>query len=128
MKNFSESIAYTGAILDEWLPRRILYSQIPGLAVGIVYRGKLVYAKGFGYADVAREKKVTVQMCFRIASISKTFTAVAIAQLADTKKLRPGDRIGTHISWVKGPLAKVTIEELLAHTSGALRDGEESPW
>ena len=128
MKNYSESITYTGAILDVWLPRRILYSQIPGLAVGIVYRGTLVYAKGFGYADVARGKKVTAQTCFRIASISKTFTAIAIAQLADTKKLRLGDRIGTHLSWVKGPLAKVTIKELLAHTSGTLRDGEESPW
>jgi CubicO group peptidase (beta-lactamase class C family) len=53
-------------------------SSLAGLAVGIVKNGSVVYAKGFGVADAARGIAITPDTSFRIGSISKTFTAIAL--------------------------------------------------
>ena len=53
----------------------------PGLAIGIVYDGELLWGKSYGYADVEAKQPVTLDTRFRIASITKTLTPVAIMQL-----------------------------------------------
>ena len=117
-----------GHILDAWLPGKILYDRIPGLSVGIVHKGKLVYAQGFGYADVAAKTPMTPETNVRIASISKTFTAIAILQLADAGKLKLNDKVQKHLDWVRGDVAKLTIRQILLHTGGILRDGDSEHW
>ncbi len=77
-KDYTKAIKYTAKVIDAWLPLKIQYDRIPGLAVGIVHNGKLVYQKGFGCADVESKIAIYPKTSFRIASISKTFTAVAI--------------------------------------------------
>jgi len=106
----------------------MFYDHISGLSVGIVHRGKLVYSKGFGYADVAAHRKATAQTCYRIASISKTFTAIAIMQLVERKKLKLKEPIGTYLPWLPRDFRKLTVDELLSHKSGALRDGDTHHW
>jgi len=113
-----------GRILDAWLPGKIFYDQTPGIAVAVAHKGKLVYSKGFGLADIESKRAVTPETNFRVASISKMFTAVALLQLAEQKKLKLTDPIGKHLSWVKGPVAKRTIKQILSHTGGMLRDGD----
>ena len=60
---------------------------LAGLGVGIVRGGRLVYAKGFGLADAATRRPVTPATLFRIGSISKTITAVAVMQLWEQERL-----------------------------------------
>src|SRR5256885_7415267 len=69
--------------------------RLPGLAMGFVLDGKLVWSKGWGYADVARKVPADADTAFRIASMTKSFTALAILRLRDEGKLAaPGPVVG----------------------------------
>lgn len=107
--------------------------NLPGASVAIAKDGKLVYARGFGYADVDSMIPVLPYHRFRIASISKPLTATAIFKLIDE------DRLSLHEK-VFGPdgilndipyqeikdsnCLKITVEQLLSHTSGWIRHGD----
>jgi CubicO group peptidase (beta-lactamase class C family) len=94
---------------------------MPGAAVGVVYKGKLMYAKGFGEADVETGAKITPETIFHVASVSKQFTAYAIVLLAQEGKLSLDDDIHKHIPEVPDFGKTIKIRHLLNHTSG-LRD------
>ena len=132
-KDYTKAIKYATKILDAWLPWKIQYDRIPGLAVGIVYNGKLVYQKGFGFADVESKISITPKTCFRISSISKTFTAVAIMQLVGQGKIDLDDRIEKYLPWFKAQTkdsdsSNITIRQVLSHTGGVFRDGNTPHW
>jgi CubicO group peptidase (beta-lactamase class C family) len=65
----------------------------PGAALAVSYRGRLVYARGFGFADVEKQERVQPTSLFRIASVSKPFTSAAVMQLVEQGKLRMDDRV-----------------------------------
>ena len=101
--------------------------HVPGLALAVTDRGRLVYARGHGYADVARKEKVTPTSLFRIASISKPVTAVAVLQLVERKKLSLDDKVfdilkhEPHLEKDAQPderLQAITIRHLLQHRGG----------
>jgi CubicO group peptidase (beta-lactamase class C family) len=94
---------------------------MPGAAVGVVYQGKLIYAKGFGEADLETGAKIGPETIFHVASVSKQFTAYAIVLLAEQGKLSLDDDIRKHIPEVPDFGKTITIRHLLNHTSG-LRD------
>lgn len=132
-KDYTKAIKYTTKILDAWLPWKIQYDRILGLAVGIVHNGKLVYQKGFGYADIESKVSITPKTCFRIASISKTFTAIAIMQLVEQGKINLDDRIEKYLPWFKAQTkdfdsSNITIRQVLSHTGGVFRDGNTPHW
>ncbi len=132
-KDYTKAIKYTSKILDAWLPWKIQYDRIPGLAIGIIRNGKLVYQKGFGFSDIESEIIMSPKTCFRIASISKTFTAVAIMQLVEQKKLSLDDKIEKYIPWFKAQTkysnsSNITIRQILSHTGGVFRDGNTPHW
>jgi D-alanyl-D-alanine carboxypeptidase len=131
--DLDRALKTTGRILDAWLPLKIAYDRVPGLSVGITHRGKLVYAKGFGYGDVENGTAATAQTCYRIASNSKTFTAVSIMQLVEQEKLSLDDKIAKHLPWFKAKTkdrdaANVTIRQALSHHGGVFRDGVSPHW
>ncbi|MFH1267814.1 MAG: serine hydrolase, partial [Planctomycetota bacterium] len=64
---------------------------VPGVALAVTDQGRLVHARGYGYADVATKEQVTPASLFRIASISKPITAVAVLQLVERKQLSLDD-------------------------------------
>ena len=110
--------------------------SVPGLSLAISKDGELVYAKGYGYADQSTNEKVTPNSLFRIASISKPFTSVAIFQLIEEKKLSLrskvfGDSGVLGNTYGKRPYAKditnITIEELLQHTAGGWSNDMNDP-
>ncbi len=120
-------------LLETWIEAQMAYRNIPGLAVGIVYDRQLVYAKGFGYADLEKKTPVTPQSLFRIASNSKTFTATAIMQLRDEGKLRLDDPIDKYLKgfYIQNPFPdapKITIFNLLTHTAGLPREAAFPYW
>ncbi|MHC4876247.1 MAG: serine hydrolase [Planctomycetota bacterium] len=67
--------------------------RVPGAAVAVTDQDRLVYARGFGYADITRQEQVQPASLFRIASISKPVTAVATLQLIERDKLKLDDRL-----------------------------------
>lgn len=93
----------------------------PGGAVAIYKDGKIVYAKGYGMADLERSVPITSKTVFDIGSTSKQFTAACIYMLASEGKLSLDDDIRKHLPEIPAYDAPITIRHLLNHTSG-LRD------
>lgn len=84
-------------LFSAWLEGQIAYKQLPGVVVGVVHDQQLVWAQGFGYADLAAKRPMTPQVKFRMASHSKLFTATAIMQLREQGKVRLDDPVERHL-------------------------------
>ena len=90
----------------------------PGAAVLVIKDGKTLLRKGYGLADVELNVPVTPDNVFRIGSVTKQFTAVAVLQLVQQGKLALEDDVTKHLPDFPTQGKKVTIEHLLTHTSG----------
>jgi CubicO group peptidase (beta-lactamase class C family) len=103
----------------------------PGTAFGIVVDGKLVYSGGFGYTNVAKKIPATPTSLFRIASMSKSITSMAILKLRDAGKLRLDDPAETYIPELKAhkyltaDAPRITVRNLMTHSAGF---PEDNPW
>ena len=118
-------------ILDDWAAHQRQRWRQPGLAIGVVYDGELLWGAGYGWADIEKERPVTLDTRFRIASITKTFTATAILQLRDAGALRLDDAVSDHLSWFDlryQDAPAITIRNLLTHSSGLPRDSSNPMW
>ncbi len=93
----------------------------PGATVAVQKDGKIIFSKGYGYADLESERKNTPATIFHIASVSKQFTAFAMAMLADQGKLKLDDDIRKYLPELHDFGKTITINHLVHHTSG-LRD------
>lgn len=94
---------------------KLTADHLPGIAVLVARDGKIIYQRGFGWADVDKKIPITTETQFRIGSITKQFTAAAILRLADDGKLALTDSLEKYIpGFSKG----VTLKHLLTHTSG----------
>ena len=114
-------------LFESWIQGQIAYRNLPGVAVGVIHDQQLVWAKGFGYANVEARTPMTPATLFRMASHSKLFTATAIMQLRDAGKIHLDDTVSTYLPWFHiQPSAAddpgITIEELLTHSSGLPRE------
>jgi CubicO group peptidase (beta-lactamase class C family) len=92
--------------------------------------GKLVYSGAGGFADIEKKVPATTQTMFRIASMSKSFTAMAILKLRDEGKLKLDDAVEKYIPELKGQRLTsdapvITIRNLLTHSAGL---PEDNPW
>jgi N-acyl-D-amino-acid deacylase len=121
---------------DELMRAFVRDNEIPGASLAVARQGRVVYARGFGCADVQRKRPVQSDSLFRIASISKPITAVTIMRLVDQGKLKLDDRVfdllphGPHLPHggrMDPRLKKITIRQLLQHTSGWDRDVSIDP-
>ena len=90
----------------------------PGCAVLVARQGQIVYEKSFGTADLELNVPVKPNMIFRLGSMTKQFTSVAILQLMEQGKLSLQDSIQKFIKGFPYKGYKITIENLLTHTSG----------
>ncbi len=114
-------------LFSAWMEGQMAYRRLPGVVVGVVSDQELVWAKGFGFADINAKLPMTPTTKFRMASHSKMFTAVAIMQLREEGKLRLDDPVDKYLTWFKGKPAgdddgPITIEQLLSHSSGLQRE------
>lgn len=96
-------------------------SLSPGCAIGIVYKGNLIYSKGYGMADIENSIPNKPNKLFDIASTSKQFTAFSILLLEEQGKLSLDDKIKKYIPELPECYEPVLIKHLLTHTSG-IRD------
>src|SRR5262249_3308734 len=93
----------------------------PGCAIAIVENGAVAYERGYGMASLEHDVRITPSTAFDIASTSKEFTGAIIMQLVAEGKLRLDDDIRKYVPEIPDYGPKITIAELLHHTSG-LRD------
>jgi CubicO group peptidase (beta-lactamase class C family) len=89
----------------------------PGAAIAVVQGGKVTTLQFLGAADAARGRPVSATSAYRIASITKMFTAVSIMQLIERGRLHLDDRLDRYLPWAPHS-GDVTIEQLLTHSSG----------
>jgi CubicO group peptidase (beta-lactamase class C family) len=120
-------------LLTAWTESQMAYAGQPGLSAGIVHEQELIWARGFGWADTAARVAATPDTLYRIASITKLFTATAILQLRDAGRLRLDDPVTQHLPWFalrasapEGPA--ITIRHLITHTSGLPRESPFPYW
>ncbi|MEX2175269.1 MAG: serine hydrolase domain-containing protein [Pirellulaceae bacterium] len=121
---------------DAWMKGFLAEHNIPGASLAIAREGKTVYARGFGYADREAQAPVQPDSLFRIASVSKPITAVAILKLVEQEKLKLEDKVLDYIAlephleeggqfderW-----RQVTLVECLCHRGGWDRDKSYDP-
>ncbi len=119
-------------VIDRWLAYKMTIGRLPGLSVGIVYKNSLLFQNAYGYADVEQQQPTSTTTGYRIASFSKTFTAIAIMQLAEQGKLHLDERAQKYLPWLSAKqderTAQITLRQLLTHTSGLDRDGATPHW
>jgi CubicO group peptidase (beta-lactamase class C family) len=96
----------------------------PGASVLVFKQDKIVFKKGYGIKQISTGEKITSTTNFRLASITKQFTAMAILQLAQQKKLSLEDPITKYFASFPDYGKKIKIKHLLTHTSG-LQDYED---
>jgi D-alanyl-D-alanine carboxypeptidase len=110
--------------------------NVPGLSLAIVKDGRLVYCKGYGFADQTGAKAVDTASLFRIASISKSITAVSILKLAEEGKLSLSGKVfgaqgvlGTTYGTqpYQNNITNITIQQLLQHTAGGWTNDANDP-
>lgn len=132
-KSAEKPLPQTGAVVpelksvDRTMEKFIRDNEIPGAAVAIVKDGRLVYARGFGYADIGKKQTVQPASRFRIASISKPITAVAVLRLVQQKKLSLDDKVLDILKYkphlkngakVDPRWKSITVRQCLQHTGG----------
>jgi N-acyl-D-amino-acid deacylase len=110
--------------------------KVPGAALAITKDGRLVYARGFGYADVEKKEPVEPGSLFRIASVTKPFTVAAVLQLVEHGTLNMDDKVFETLKLE--PLLEddakfdprwkeITVEQVLHHKGGWDRDKSGDP-
>jgi D-alanyl-D-alanine carboxypeptidase len=120
-------------LLDTWIQAQMEYRDLPGLSIGIVHDQELIWAKGYGFADLEKKTAALPSSIYRIASITKLFTTTALMQLRDQGKLRLDDPVSKHLPWFNvkntfGDAPPITIEHLVTHTSGLPRESAFPYW
>src|SRR5947208_7506339 len=95
-------------LIDCWLAYRCYADHLPGLALGIVHKDRVLLTKGYGSANLAEQIPTTATTCYRIASFSKIFTTIAILQLFEQGKLHLDDRIEQYLPWCHSEQAQET--------------------
>jgi CubicO group peptidase (beta-lactamase class C family) len=113
---------------QQWIAFQLRASEQPGCSLAVAHRGEIVLDTAFGQANVLTGEKLTPTHRFRVASHSKSFTATAIMRLREQGKLSLDDPAGKYVKGLHPAIAKATISQLLSHTAGIFRDGEDSAY
>ncbi len=123
-------------VFDRLMISFVKEHNIPGVSIAISNQGRLVYARGFGVADLETKESAQPTSLFRIASISKPITAVAILQLAERQYLKLDDKVFDILQYephleknasVDPRLRGVTIRQLMQHSGGFDRSRSFDP-
>jgi CubicO group peptidase (beta-lactamase class C family) len=104
--------------VDEYIRGEMQTQQIPGVALAVIKDGRIVLAKGYGFANVEHQVPVKPETIFQSGSVGKQFTATAVMMLMEEGKLSLDDKITKYFP--DGPTAwrDITIRHMLTHTSG----------
>ena len=117
--------------IEALMARSLQDVPLPGLGYAVIIDGDVVLDGGLGQRDAATPSPVDADSVFRIASMSKSFTALAVLKLRDAGRLRLDDPVAQHVPELRNwPLATadaapVTVRQLLAHAGGLPEDNPQ---
>ena len=124
-KWLQNALDYTGS----WLELQMHQARQPGCVFSVAHKGRVVFEKAYGHANLQSGERLTPRHRFRVASHSKTFTAAAILKLREAGKLKLDDPVGRYVDGLHSNVAAVTLSQLLSHGGGLVRDGADaSQW
>lgn len=112
------SYARERARIDSMMSAEVAATPIGGIAIAVVKGRDTVAMKAWGYADLENEVVATPQHIFEIGSITKQFTSAAIMQFVEKGRLSLDDTLGALLPRMPAAWQKVTLRQLLNHTSG----------
>ncbi len=104
--------------LDQYLNNFKNNKDVPSISAGVAHAGKIVWLGANGYSDIENNVHASSNTVYRIASISKTITAVAIMQLVEKGKVKLDDDALKYLPFFPKKKWKFTVRQLLNHTSG----------
>jgi CubicO group peptidase (beta-lactamase class C family) len=113
----SEAPASIADSLDRYLSARTELGRFSG-AVLVAKGDRVLFRKGYGFADVARRAPYTPETRHAVASITKMFTSMAALKQRDSGKLKLDDSVCAHLAACPDAWRPVTVQELMRHTSG----------
>jgi CubicO group peptidase (beta-lactamase class C family) len=108
--------------VDSLVEQHAMGRGVPGIAVAVVSRERVVVRRAYGVRDVGTGLPVTPATPFNVASLTKPFTAIAALRLARDGRLRLDARAREYLPWLPERYASVTVRQLMTHTSGVARD------
>jgi len=112
-------------LLEPWIETEVEAQKLPALSIAIVDDQRIVWARGFGFADPARTIPATADTIYRVGSFSKLFTDLAVMQLVEQGKLDLDAPVSRYLpefaprSPFKTP---ITLRQLMSHRSGLVRE------
>ncbi len=127
----SAQAAEVFAAIDRGFDDYRLDAHIPGMVYGVVMDGRLVHVKGLGIQDLESKRPVSAETLFRIASMTKAFTALSILSLRDAGRLSLEAPAETYIPEIREwrypteDSPRIRVRDLLTHTAGLVTD---DPW
>jgi CubicO group peptidase (beta-lactamase class C family) len=116
--------------LTPFIEQMVALMRIPGMAVGVVADGAIVYGRGFGVMSLDDPRPVTTETLFHMASVTKPFVATAIMQLVEEEVVALDDTVVQHLPYFAMADARsgeITIRQMLSHTAG-MPDEEDYGW
>lgn len=112
--------------LPRWLEHQLRITEQPGLSMAVVKDGRPLLELALGHADLDRGETLTPRHRFRVASHSKAFTAAAVLKLREQGRLRLDEPAGQHVQGLHPAVAATTLNQLLTHSAGLVRDGADA--
>src|SRR5471032_221627 len=111
------------AVFDGWVGSRMAMERMPGMTIGFT-RGGVEWVQGYGYADLENQVPATAVSSYRLASVTKPMTAVAILQLVEQGKVDLDAPVQTYVPYFPVKPFPITVRLLLGHLAGidAYRD------
>src|SRR5688500_3513973 len=104
--------------VDRLVEAQMRKRHVPGLSLAVVRDGKVVKAKGYGFANLELKVAATPETVYEVGSLTKQVTAAAVMLLVEEGKLSLDDPAGKHLAGLPDAWRGVTVRHLLTHTSG----------
>lgn len=115
--------------IDHYVEDAMQARAIPGIALAITDRERLIATRSYGYADLGAKQPITDETLFEFGSIGKSFTAIIFLQLAEAGIVDLQAPVTAYLPWfsVRSKYEPITIHHLLTHTSGLVGGSDFSP-
>jgi len=102
---------------DDFVARQMKLDKTPGLTIGFI-KDDFVWVKGYGFADLENKVPAKADSAYRLASVTKPMTALAIMQLVEKKKIDLDAEVQTYVSYFPKKQWPVTVRQVLGHLGG----------
>jgi CubicO group peptidase (beta-lactamase class C family)/D-alanyl-D-alanine dipeptidase len=127
VERHSTRFDYKGAIeaLERFITHEMADKDLPALSIALVDDQQIVWSTGFGFADPVKKVPATAETVYRVGSVSKLFTDIAVMQLVEQGKLDLDAPVTRYVPGFKprNPFGKaITLRQLMSHRSGLVRE------